>query len=286
VNMTHKSTQPERLVAIVTPVVKFPLSADEEISMWHLRKYLGGFERYVIGLENLPKELSDFTLRSFPMRYFKEHAGYNRLMLKKEFYRAFSEYEYILIYQLDCLVFASNLEDWCEKGWDYVGAPWLADMGDPLKGFSGVGNGGLSLRRVQSALKVLGSKQIWEDPKTRGSRVGSHSEVIYERLKSRPRLKRMAVAGRAFLHRLGYRNNVRWLTRKMADEKRYEDLFWAYEARKVMRAFRVPEPREALEFSFEMVPRYCFEVNSGRLPFGCHAWSKYDRKFWEPYLLK
>jgi hypothetical protein len=284
--MRPKPVRPERLVAVVMPVVKFPLSADEEISLRHLRKYLSGFDRYVIGLEELPAELSDFRLRSLPIRYFKEHSGYSRLLLRKEFYRAFAEYEYILIYQLDCLVFASNLEEWCRKGWDYVGAPWLTDTEDPQKGFSGVGNGGLSLRRVQSALEVLSSRHLWEDPKTRGSRAGSHSEMIYERLKSRPQLRRMAVAGRMFLHRLGYRNNVRWLTRKMANDKIYEDLFWAYEARKVVTDFRVPEPCEALEFSFEIAPRYCFEMNGGRLPFGCHAWFRYDRGFWEPFLLK
>jgi hypothetical protein len=207
-------------------------------------------------------------------------------MLKKEFYRAFAEYEYILIYQLDCLVFASNLEEWCRKGWDYVGAPWLADTKNPRKGFSGVGNGGLSLRRVQSALGALSSRQLWEDSKTRGSREGRHSEMIYARLESWPQLRQLAVAGRRFLHRLGYRNNVRWLTRKMANDKIYEDLFWAYEARKFVKEFRIPSPREALEFSFELAPRYCFEMNCGRLPFGCHAWFRYDRGFWQPFLLK
>jgi hypothetical protein len=39
-------------------------------------------------------------------------------------------------------------------------------------------------------------------------------------------------------------------------------------------------------FSFEVAPRYCFKMNRERLPFGCHAWSKYDQEFWEPFLLK
>ena len=280
-NTSHK-----RLVAVVTPVVKFPLSAEEEISLRHLRKYLGGFDRYIIGPQKLPKEFSDFTLLRFPARYFADRYGYNRLLLMTRFYRAFAEYEYILVYQLDCLVFGSNLEEWCGKGWDYVGAPWLRDPEDPTKGFSAVGNGGLSLRRVQSALEVLTSKQFLEDPKTRGLKPGHHSKIIYEHLESRPQLKRMIVAGKTFLHGWGYHNNVRWLVRKMARDKSHEDLFWSYEARKVVRDFRIPEPREALEFSFELAPRYCFEMNCGRLPFGCHAWSKYDREFWEPFLLK
>jgi hypothetical protein len=287
VKIAHEgSDPPKRLAAVITPVVKFPLSAEEEISLRHLREYLGGFDRYIIGPQRLPKEFSDFTLLRFPPRYFADRYGYNRLLLMAEFYRAFAKYEYILVYQLDCLVFGSNLEEWCGRGWDYVGAPWLRDPEDPTKGFSAVGNGGLSLRRVQSALDVLTSKQFLEDPKTRGLKTGHRSNIIYERSESRPQLKRLIVAGKTFLHGWGYHNNVRWLARKMARDKSHEDLFWAYEARKVVRDFRIPEPREALEFSFELAPRYCFKMNSGRLPFGCHAWSKYDREFWEPFLLK
>ena len=98
-----------RQVAVVVPVVRLPLSVDEEISLRHLRTYLGRFDRYVVGLQNLPEELSDFQLKPFAPRYFTERYAYNRLLLKEEFYRAFAEHEYILIYQLDCLVFASKI---------------------------------------------------------------------------------------------------------------------------------------------------------------------------------
>ena len=36
-----KSDQPERLVAVVTPIPSFPISAEAEISIRHLRKFLG-----------------------------------------------------------------------------------------------------------------------------------------------------------------------------------------------------------------------------------------------------
>jgi Protein of unknown function (DUF5672) len=273
-------------VAVVTPVVKLPLSAEEEISMRHLREHLGRFDRYIIGLQRLPKAFSDFTLLRLPARYFTDRFGYNRLILTKEFYRAFAAYEFLLIYQLDSLVFANNLEYWCRKGWDYVGAPWLIDTEDPQKGFSVVGNGGFSLRRVQSAIDVLTSKQFLEDPKTRGLQTGPRSKLIHERLESTPLLKRIFVAGKTLLHRSGYHNNVRWLVRDTVRTQRHEDHFWAYDAWKVVKQFRIPSPREALEFSFEVAPRYCFEVNDARLPFGCHAWFRYDREFWEPFLLK
>jgi hypothetical protein len=286
VKITNEGARPNRLVAVVTPLVRFPLSADEDISLRHLREHLGRFDRYIIGQQSLPKELSDFALRKFPQHYFSDLYAYNRLVMTEEFYRAFSDYEYILIYQLDCLVFASTLEEWCRKDWDYVGAPWLNSVDDPAQGFLGVGNGGLSLRRVSSALAVLTSKQLLEDPKERGRKTGRRSRLLYEHLDSAPQLKRKIVAAKTFLHRYGYHNNVSWHVRQLAKTKSNEDLFWGFDASKVMANFCIPAPQEALKFSFEVAPRYCFKLNSGQLPFGCHAWSKYDREFWEPFLLK
>lgn len=51
--------------------------------------------------------------------------GYNRLMLSEDLYSAFSNYEYILICQSDAYIFRDELKEWCEAGYDYVGAPWL-----------------------------------------------------------------------------------------------------------------------------------------------------------------
>lgn len=36
----------------------------------------------------------------------------------------------------------------------------------------------------------------------------------------------------------------------------------------------------SLDFSFDLNPIDCFGMNGGRLPFGCHAWHKFDRDFW------
>src|SRR5271156_3003610 len=90
-------SRPERLVAVVTPLVKLPLSAEEEISLRHLRKYLGGFDGYIIGLQRLPESFSDFKLRRFPVYCFKDRYSYNRLLMTESFYKAFTKYEYILI---------------------------------------------------------------------------------------------------------------------------------------------------------------------------------------------
>jgi len=273
------STRPGKLVAIVTPQHRFPLTPEEEISLRHLREYLGKVDRYIIGTQKLPKEMSDFELRRFPAKFFGSAVGYNRLLTTEQFYRAFADYKYILIYQLDCLVFSNALEEWCRKGWDYVGAPWLNDPNDPTKGFAGVGDGGLSLRNVASALAVLTSKQLLEDPMVRGSKT--------RLFRSTPKLKSAATTAKTVLHQYGFHNNVRWLIREQIKHPKFhEDEFWAFDAPKVVTEFRIPSPHRALDFSFEIAPDYCLKENSGRMPFGCHGWAKYDRKFWEPFLLK
>src|SRR5262249_20696913 len=138
-------------VAVVVPHHRFPLSADEEISLWHLRRHLGSFDRFLIGPTKLPIGYSDFRLRSFPSEFFESERDYNSLLLTKKFYRTFRDYEFILIYQLDCLVFSGNLDYWCNQDWDYLGAPWFLACGqDTTRGFWTVGNGGLSLRKVSS----------------------------------------------------------------------------------------------------------------------------------------
>ncbi len=36
----------------------------------------------------------------------------------------------------------------------------------------------------------------------------------------------------------------------------------------------------ARQFSFDMYPKECYQEAGERLPFGCHAWHRFDREFW------
>jgi Protein of unknown function (DUF5672) len=267
-------------VAVVVPQHRFPLTEEEGVSLRHLRRHLGGFDKYLIGPDALPAAMADFRLRRFPHDYFASPNGYNRLLMTREFYRAFAAYEYILVYQLDCLVFSGDLEHWCRKGWDYVGAPWFHEWkNDPTGGFWIVGNGGLSLRNVAGCMAVLNSPRPFRDPEARGKET--------RLFPSSPRLRALVCRVKKEFHRRGYKNSVRWRIRQLGEHAGiHEDMFWSLDARVFRPEFRIPEPREALPFSFEMAPRYCFKENGERLPFGCHAWAKYDRAFWEPYLLR
>ena len=50
----HDSRGRKKRVAVVTPVHRLPLTAEEEISLRHLRHHLGKFDKYIIA----PKKMS------------------------------------------------------------------------------------------------------------------------------------------------------------------------------------------------------------------------------------
>lgn len=52
------------------------------------------------------------------------------------------------------------------------------------------------------------------------------------------------------------------------------------------KGFHVAPKEVALSFSIEREVKACFEANNGELPFGCHAWERYDLEFWKPYIEK
>ncbi len=261
----------ENTVAILTPFHRPALTAEEKIAYRHLTRFLGAYDRYALIPEGLSLPYSDVEKLSFPRQHFQSRQAYSRLLLSPRFYEKFTRYRYLLLYQLDCLVFSSDLEHWCSLGYDYIGAPLFHDTTDPAKGFSRVGNGGLSLRRVDTFLKVLASTRIppWKEVLTAPLPDLHHFPSPLSRL-----LKRLKVIRQA-------RRGVRWYT---AHYTLNEDLFWSDRARLFYPAFKIAPIEIGLRFAFEAHPRYCFEQNNRQPPFGAHAWTKWDRAFWEPFL--
>jgi hypothetical protein len=261
-------------VAVVVPLhLRDHLTPDEEISVRHLNHFLGRYPRVLVSPESLDFSLPGFQVRRVGDEYFGSAAAHRRLLLSRMFYELFLDYEYILFYHLDALVFADRLEEWCEKGFDYVGPPWLVSEEDPNLGFSRAGNGGFSLRRVRSFLRVMDSKRLSQAPR-------DHWKARYA---GRPLPVRILNAPKRVLKHLRTFNGVRW---ELDRFPKNEDRFWSDRAVHYDPDFRVAPVEEALRFAFEVAPRYCFERNGRRLPFGCHAWPVYDRTFWEPHLLR
>lgn len=257
---------------MVTPIFDSELRCDEEIALRHLEHYLGRHDRYFLSPESLVPRRQGFEVVCFPDSCFLSTDSYSRLLLSADFYHAFARYDYVLVYQLDCLVFSDELLDWCRRDYDYLGAPWLVDPEAPEKGLSRVGNGGLSLRRTASFLRTLESARYLAEP------VAFWRDLLWAPLPDLPRrkwLKRFRVLRDA-------RRGAGWYTRHYTLN---EDRFWSDRAALFHPGFRIAPVDVALAFSFERSPRYCCERNGGRLPFGCHAWNRWDRAFWEPYLL-
>lgn len=200
---------------------------------------------------------------------------FNRLKVLPFLYKQYKSYEYILFYEPDAFVFSDQLENWCSKGYDYIGAPWIAgfEKATPQSPFLGIGNGGFSLRRVSSHLKALHSF----------SYCVSVSENWDNRFVKKMFGTNLLKQAGGFMLDLTLRNNTYWL---FNNHSGLEDQFWGLFVAKKYKWFRLPSIEEAVSFSFEMQPRRLFEMNNFKLPFGCHAWWKYDLEFWKPHIEK
>jgi len=154
-------------VTIVIPIYKETLTPQERGSLLQCNNILSRYNKCIVAPEDLDLSnhrsiLDNVNVKRFPKYYFSSIDAYSELCLSEFFYTQFSGYQYMLIYQLDCWVFRDELIEWCNKGYDYIGAPWF-DIGK--KGFWGtfslrplmlnkVGNGGFSLRKVETMISV------------------------------------------------------------------------------------------------------------------------------------
>lgn len=259
----------KKKVTVVIPVYKQTLTPDERTSLKSIVTTLGNHPIVIVKPEGLDltsirDEFGGWREECFDPDFFRGIKGYNRLMMSEEFYGRFSDSEYILIAQLDTLIFSDSLGEWCDKGYDYVGAPWIVRslydhwfmkfcsaikrsycniFNHPNGQMTNnkVGNGGLSLRKVQSHLEAVKKLQ---------SVVKDWTENPHK-----PR------------HLFN------------------EDVFFSVEVNRRGLSFRYPDYMEALGFSFDKHPCYCYNLTGQKLPMGCHGWSKKRmRKFWTPII--
>ncbi|MEO7741964.1 MAG: DUF5672 family protein [Usitatibacter sp.] len=201
-------------------------------------------------------------------RWLSSYAMFAAFKISPYLYERFKEYEYLLFHEPDAFVFSDQLEFWCSQGLDYVGAPWFRGLTEPMSDeIIGVGNGGFSLRKVASHLGIARRFEL-EQFLFHGYRRHTGDKLGYLRAK--------------VAHLLGMRRSMpRYIG---PDYHGHEDFFWCRRVPAQHPWFRIASPREATAFSFEAGPRYLFERNAGRLPFGCHAWFRYDLDFWKPHI--
>lgn len=68
--------------------------------------------------------------------------------------------------------------------------------------------------------------------------------------------------------------------------KWHEDFFWSSVAKRLIPGFKIPDVKTALNFAFEEHPEKLYLLNNNKLPFGCHAWEKFNTPFWKQHLKK
>ena len=251
---------------VIIPIYRQP-NADEACAMRHNRQMLAKWPHAIIApedlvLEGMERICPDTEIVRVSDEWLGRRngiAGYNKMMFSEEFYRMFEGYDYILICHNDAWIFRDELEEWCNKGYDCVAAPWvrravydlpiikqymaLRAWAKHRKGekcrsdlYGRVGNGGLSLRRVESFAAAC---RKYQEQIAHSISQGRH---LYN-----------------------------------------EDVFWA----SVPSEFHYPAWREALGFAFDTNPAYCYKLCQKQLPMGCHSWSKPRMwKFWKNIITK
>lgn len=263
------------ICAIVIPVYKEQIDKYEELSFRQCLKILHKYDIYLVTHQSL--NLAEYThiakdyniqLRTifFSGSFFTGIAGYNRLMKSKNFYRSFSEYENILVYQLDAFVFRDELNYWCSQGYDYIGAPWFNEFKekDESNSLWKVGNGGLSLRKVSYFIKVLS----WKLPLMNWIWVCSMGTIS---LLKKP------------FYICGWKNNIDYYV--ATELKMNEDVFFTTFLQSSYIPPILPDVEIAARFAFEKSPRWLYNYIGERLPFGCHGFLKneYD-SFWNRFI--
>lgn len=257
---------------VVVPLYESNPDQWQSLSFEQCCRILGGHPICIatnkeVDIRQYQKIASQFGLKilreDFESSYFASIAGYNCLMLDKHFYQRFAMYEYMLVYQLDAWVFRDELDYWCNKGYDYIGAPWIEKNENGNIELAGVGNGGFSLRRILHFIDVLSHR----------GPVRSGKQLHLE-----PSIKNKVYQ---FFYSLGYQNNLSYYKK---DETLFEDIFLSiFLADTKLRAL-TPDAKTACHFAFEQAPSYLYSKTK-QLPFGCHAWQKYEYdSFWKEHI--
>lgn len=255
-------------VVILIPIYRTFFDDFEIKSLKSVNQHLRNFPIIFIAPQSLNidflkkyKIQFDYEIYRFEDVFFKSIDGYNQLLLSSHFYKAFLNYEYMLICQTDAYVFKNELYFWVSKGFDYIGAPWLdskrvlfnhksRSIFNKLKKSIGlkerlynhinqVGNGGFSLRKTAKFVEISTKEAITIDY---------------------------------------------FLKNREKENYHVEDVFWSlYVPQKY--SFLKPDYQTAMHFCVDRKPEVAFSYLNGKLPFACHGFNKKGViKFWSKHI--
>ena len=259
---------------VVVPIHKPLPSATELVSLRQCGKLLARRDIKILAPEGL--DLVEYQsllpgageLRVAP-HWMESRQAYNRMMISPLVFEALQGYSHMLVHEADSIVLRDELDYWCVQPYDYIGAPWFQGYSDaqPASPILGVGNFGLSLHRLETAQRIMSSCRRWY----------SYKQVAKDFVRG--------CQGRTFRFRQGIRGlfasgQARDAWRLYAGNC---DAFWCYVVPEVYRPFKLAPPEAAARFAWEVLPKRCLEMCKGQLPFGIHAWARYDFRFLRPY---
>lgn len=261
-------------VVVLVPIYRRDLSPNESFCLRRCSAMLPDLPKYVLApkglaLNGLLKRFAfDGVVERAPC-FFQSQWTYNWMLLDWSLYAALEPFEYVLVHQLDAFLFRRGLEDFCDLGYDYIGAPWPKSFQTRSGGgeYGAVGNGGLSLRRVARSREVL-------------ERCSHESAELFDAGIRGPGgagtwLKKCSLLTRAGRWTdTGFRRIVlRWRSN--------EDIFWALAAPRVRTGFRVAPIEVAARFSIDLAPdEFLEDPLASELPLGCHGWPSNAPELW------
>lgn len=265
---------------IVIPVYKEEPDSIEIASIVQAKKILSNHDIKLVCPEDLDilnySKLGNFETVRFDAKYFKNEWSYCKLLLNKEFYKQFAQYQYMLLYQPDAWVFEDRVQEWCDKGYDYIGAPWFEQYGaadNKAKMFKYAGNGGFSLRNIQTFINMLSDAE-------KSNRKLRNICQIYTKEGHIPAWNILKIP-KAIIKYFS-RGNILKIAIKEADL--HEDNVIVNDLRKIYPYLKVAKAQDAKYFAFEVNPSILYEQCGNRLPFGCHGFERYDWDFWQKYI--
>lgn len=244
---------------IIIPIYTDKLSSNEILSVLRSKEIFYNEEIVILTFKELPLQNiekllyqhKNIRIEYFDRWYFKNVNRYNQLMLSRDFYERFRQYEYILICQTDVYIFSNQLAYWCNKGYDYVGAPLFKHHS---KDFGGCFNGGFSLRRVPAFIDKYSDFRTWSRFLCKSGKMSFPSLLKY--------IFCIATYYSIKLH--------------VPRSSSGEDTIWS-------RLDNVPSFEISAMFSFEKYPSHLFSITH-QIPFGCHAYFKWDDGFYKKYI--
>jgi hypothetical protein len=255
---------------IVIPVHKPEPTYYELISFEQAYRIFHKFPIYIVAPEGLNLQAYHEIIPAINVKYLPAGCqnsllNYNKLKLSQYFYKLFASYKYLMTYELDAFAFKNDLQLWCNKGYDYIGAPWFEGFAECVSdNLMGVGNSGFSLRSVAAMQKGIKTAE-YNDP--------TKPPNYYKNkwLKLRFLLGALLPIENIYLQDADLLNED-WVIAELI-------------ARRTP-GFKLAPIKEAMQFSFEVKPEALFELNNHQLPTGCHAWWRYNLPFWKPFIEK